>query len=204
MHVDFPLRSITYQMCSNQIVLANNYSKQVLLVTTNWPRNFDEQIRQSCGVREGDLRRGFWRDMIKGGSSMCRFDGSHSDAKAIVRKLAGKKDVILALQNEMAEGRMLKGTSAFNFIVDARLRDEQRLAQGADAKEIGVDAEGIAMRKEAEDQLTDDIVRRVQSRIEKEEAAARRQNKKTTVLELIRWIISLTGIAMGASQVALA
>lgn len=135
---------------------------------------------------------------------MCRFDGRHSDAKAIVRRLAGKENVVLALQNEMAQGRLLKSTSAFRFIVNARKRDEQSLGMGADAKEMGLNEDGVRIRKEAEDLLTEDLIRRVQSRIEKEEEARRKQNKKTTVLELIRWIISLTGIAMGASQVALA
>lgn len=183
---------------------SNTDLEQVLLVTTNWPRSTDEQIRQHCGVREGDLRRGFWKDMIKGGSSMCRFDGRHSDAKAIVHRLGGKPNVILALQDEMAQGQLLKSTSAFKFIVDARKEDEQKLAQGSDAKEMEVNAEGVTIRREAEDQLIDDLVKRVQSRILKEEEAARKQNRKTTVLDLIRWIISLTGIAMGASQVALA
>lgn len=135
---------------------------------------------------------------------MCRFDGGHSDAKAIVRRLAGRDNVVLALQNEMAQGRLLKSTSAFKFIVDARKQDERTLATGADAKEMGINEDGVRIRKEAEDLITEDLIKRVQSRIEKEEETRRKQNKKTTVLELIRWIISLTGIAMGASQVALA
>lgn len=128
---------------------------------------------------------------------MCRFNGGHSDAKAIVRRLGGRPNVILALQDEMAQGQLLKSTSAFKFIVEARRQDEQKLESGSDAKEIEVNAEGVTIRKEAEAQLSDDMVTRVQSMIVKEEAAARKRNKKATVLDLIKWIISVTNIAMG-------
>lgn len=71
-------------------------------------------------------------------------------------------------------------------------------------KEVGINEDGVRIRKDAEDLLTEHLIKRVRSRIEKEEADRRKQNRKTTVLKLIGWIVSLTGIAMGASQVALA
>lgn len=177
-----------------------NYGN-VLLVTTHWPRTMKDQTKQGCAVREGDLRREFWKDMIEGGSSMCRFDDQHSTAKAIVRRLAGKENITLALQDEIAKGTKLKSTSAFSFIVRSRQKDEENLK----AHHEDVNEDGIAIRKEAEGLLSDDIVERVRTAIEKEEAETRKKGKvRATVQGLFRWIIGITNIAMGAAQVGLA
>lgn len=133
---------------------------------------------------------------------MCRFDDQHSSAKAIIRRLAGKENITLELQDELANGKTLKSTSAFAFIVNRRRKDEDTL------KSLGrrgsVDPESINIRRDDEVLLKDDIVASVQSAIEKEEAAAKKEHKKLKVQGLIRWILSLTNIAMGAAQVGLA
>jgi len=104
----------------------SNYGN-VILVTTHWPKHIEEQKERGCPIREADLRKDFWKEMIKGGSKMFRFDDEHGTAKAIVRSLAGKPDITLALQDEMAGGKPLSGTTAGSFIVDARHSDEREL-----------------------------------------------------------------------------
>lgn len=183
-----------------RIVGSQNYSN-VLLVTTHWPRLIEDQKKQHCAVREGDLRRDFWRDLVNNGSSLCRFDDQHSTAKAIIRRLAGKDDITLDLQAELANGG-LRSTSAFSFIVNRRRKDEE-LLKSMEERE-SVDPESVHIRKDDEPLLKDDVVARVVSAIEKEEAAAKKAKRKVTVQSLFRWILSLTNIAMGAAQVGLA
>lgn len=174
-----------------------NY-QNVLLVTTHWPSRVEEQPK--CTVREGELRREFWKDMISRGSTMCRFDDRHSSAKAIVRRLAAKNDITLTLQDELATGNGLKKTSAFSFIVNARSKDEEKLAKKSDE----VEPESVQIRKEAETKLNDDIVGKIQNAIEEEEATARKRQKKLTVRQVFGWILGLTHLSMGGTQLGLA
>jgi len=100
-----------------------NYGN-VMLVTTHWPKRIDEQKERGCPIREADLRKDFWKEMIKGGSKMFRFDDEEGTARAIVRSLAGKPDITLALQDELAKGKPLSATTAGSFIVNERQSDE--------------------------------------------------------------------------------
>ncbi|KAF2160170.1 hypothetical protein M409DRAFT_29465 [Zasmidium cellare ATCC 36951] len=188
-----------------------NYGN-VLLVTTHWPERIEDQKKQHCAVREGDLRRDFWKEMIAGGSVMCRFDDQHKTAKAIIRRLASKPNITLELQQEMAKNKSLKGTSAFSFIVKARQEDEEKAkaakAQNRpslddDATLCNVNLDSIDIRKDDERRLNDDIVQRVQAAIEEQNEEARKREKKASVKDIFRWIIGLSSLAMGVAQVAL-
>ena len=170
----------------------------VLLVTTHWPIHVEDQSK--CAVREGELRREFWKEMVSGGSTMSRFDDRHNTAKAIIRRLAAKDDITLTLQEELASGDGLKRTSAFSFIVDARSKDEQKVAK----KDEDAVPESVEIRKDAEAKLNDDIVTKVQNAIEEEEAKARKRQKLLNVTQVFRWLLGLTHIAMGGAQVGLA
>lgn len=182
----------------------------VLLVTTHWPERIEDQKKQQCAVREGDLRRDFWKDMIAGGSVMCRFDNQHKTAKAIVRRLATKPNITLELQQEMAKSKSLKSTSAFSFIVKARQDDEEKARIGQNDADFDdsatlceVNPDGIGIRRQDEGRLNDDIVQRVQAVIEQQNEEARKREKKASVKDLFRWIIGLSSLAMGVAQVAL-
>lgn len=134
---------------------------------------------------------------------MCRFDDKHATAKAIVRRLASKRDVTLTLQEELGRGSGLKRTEAFYFIVNARRGDEAKAAKKEDG-DGEVDAEGLKIRREAEGRLNDDIVAKVQDAIVEEEGRARKRQKRAQVLHVFRWILGLTNVAMGGTQVGLA
>lgn len=174
-----------------------NYGN-VLLVTTHWPSHVEDQSK--CAVREGDLRRDFWKEMVNGGSTMSRFDNRHNTAKAIIRRLSAKENITLTLQDELASGNGLKRTSAFSFIVSTRINDEEKVKK----KDEDVVPEGVEIRKQAEAKLNDDIVAKVQSAIEEEEAKARKRQKRMNVFQMFRWILGITSVAMGATQVGLA
>lgn len=179
---------------------------QVLLITTNWPQRIEDQKRLNCHIRERDLKREFWRDMVRGGSFVEPFDDTHASAKAIVRRFAGKPNITLALQDELAKLPSLKSTNAFRFIVDRRQRDEAVLRVAAMSGEYA-DADrsrSVAIRKDSEGKLHDDIVERVRLAIQEQEEAERKQRKKTTVKGLLRWLLGIAHIAMGATQVGLA
>lgn len=134
---------------------------------------------------------------------MSRFDDKHATAKAIIRRLAAKENITLTLQDELSSGKGLKRTAAFNFIVNARLKDEAQMAKHAEDEEV-VPAESMVMRREAEEKLHDDIVAKVQRAIVEEEAAARKRNMRLKVQQLLKMILGLTHVAMGGTQVGLA
>lgn len=174
-----------------------NY-QNVLLVTTHWPKHIEDQPNRA--VREGELRRDFWKEMVNGGSTMSRFDDKHSTAKAIIRRLAAKDDITLSLQEELATGDGLKRTRAFSFIVNARIQDEEKVTK----KDEDVEPQSVAIRKDAEAKLNDDIVAKVQNAIEQEDAAARKGLKRLMVLQVFRRILGFTHVAMSGTQVGLA
>ena len=149
-----------------------------MLVTTHWPKTFEEQNEQGCALREADLRSEFWKDMVKGGSKMVRFDDDIDTARAIVRSLAEKPDITLALQDEMASGVRLSATSAGSFVVNARQEDEdllkrlqakaKKLAKNPDNAELVQEIEqlqtSIESRKADEERLEGDIVTKIRKR----------------------------------------
>ena len=134
--------------------------------------------------------------MIDGGSSICRFDDQHATAKAIVRRLAGKPNITLALQDELAQGQKLKRTRAFSFIVKTRQHDEAvlKVAEMSGEKRTA-DAESVAVRKDSEGKLHDDIVERVRIAIQEQEEAERKQRRKITIKGLLGWLIGILHIS---------
>ena len=67
-----------------------------------------------------------------------------------------------------------------------------------------INSESIAIRKESEGRLHDDIVERVRLAIQEQEEAERKQRRKINVKGLFRWLIGITHIAMNDAQVGLA
>ena len=191
----------------------NNYSN-VMLVTTHWPKSFEEQNEQGCPLREADLRSEFWADMVKGGSKMVRFDNDEDTAKAIVRTLAEKPDITLALQDEMAAGRLLNATSAGSFVVNARHEDEDILKSlQAKAKKLANDPENaelvqeieqlqasIESRKADEEKLAGDIVAKIRKEIRDVDREARQRGRKPTVGNIVSWLIGLSELTVQLVQ----
>lgn len=195
----------------NRICGDKNY-ENVMLVTTHWPRDVQEQKDRNCAIREGDLRRDFWKEMVKGGSKMWRFDDEPGTARAIVRSLAGKRDITLALQDEMAGGKPLSGTTAGSYIVNARLDDQKKLAArmmdeadsaSADLQESRRMQDSVENRKAAEEDLKQDLVKRIRTEIETMDKEARKKNMKPTVKNFIDWLIGISSLTAQVVQTVL-
>ncbi|KAH7398668.1 P-loop containing nucleoside triphosphate hydrolase protein [Phaeosphaeria sp. MPI-PUGE-AT-0046c] len=101
--------------------------ENVVLLTTMWGEMKDE----GKGLqRERELRREFWKDMEKNGSTIRRFDGSRSMAEAFVCRLMRKDDIILDIQDELVgQGKRLEQTKAGQLVVpmiDQRIGESER------------------------------------------------------------------------------
>ena len=65
---------------------------------------------------------------------------------------------------------------------------------------VAVVEESVAIRKDAEAKLNDDIVAKVQNAIEQEDAAARKGLKRLMVLQVFRRILGFTHVAMSGDS----
>ncbi|RMZ13436.1 hypothetical protein D0860_02564 [Hortaea werneckii] len=170
----------------------------IMLVMTHWPKSLADQKANGCAVKEKDLRTEFWRDLVRGGSIMKRFDNESISAQAIVRTFAGKQNIVTSLQEQLAQGLKLSQTSAGSFIADAR-RAEEIDASPKSSQE----RERLERWKKDEEKLPDDIVRDVRKDIKDADSEARNNKRIPTVALILRWLISVSALAMGVSQVAL-
>lgn len=190
-----------------------NYSN-VMLVTTHWPKTYEEQMEQGCAIREADLRSDFWKDMVKGGSKMVRFDNDADSARAIVRTLAEKPDITLALQHELAAGRDLGSTTAGSFVLNSRGTDEdilkslqakaKKFDRSSDDSKLKEEIEelkaSIDSRKADEDRLKGDIVTGIRQEIQNLDKEARRRGSKPTVSSMLRWLVGLSELTVQLVQ----
>lgn len=95
---------ILRQMCGDQAL------RNVMLITSRW-----DQVMPSQGAdRERNLREDFWKEMLRKGSRMNRFQGTHDSAAALVSQLLEINDsCVLDIQRELTdEGKTLDETSA--------------------------------------------------------------------------------------------
>lgn len=174
----------------------------VMLVTTKWPPK-EFQQKHNLAVREGDLRREYWKEMIRGGSKMWRFEDNKDSAQAIIRSLMQKQAVVFALQKEMAKGRPLANTAAGAFVISERHNDEERhekLAQDLKtsphdkelAQYVETLQESIDQRRKNEDRLDEDIVGAVEKDMKttlKQEL--KKLGRRPTVANIVMWFLSV-------------
>ncbi|KAI7511627.1 hypothetical protein KC347_g3192 [Hortaea werneckii] len=170
----------------------------IMLVMTHWPKSLADQKANGCAVKEKDLRTEFWRDFVRGGSIMKRFDNESISAQAIVRTFAGKENIVTSLQEQLAQGLKLSQTTAGSFITDARRAEEID-----PSPKSSQERERLERWKKDEEKLPDDIVRDVRNDIKDADSKARNDKRVPTVALILRWLISVSALAMGVSQVAL-
>lgn len=204
-----------------RIVGPANYGN-VVLVTTRWPSNLSEAVSMGCAVREGDLRRTFWADLIRAGSRMMRFNGNESMAQAVVRHFFDKGDIMLALEAEMeTTGGSLEATTAGAFVIDARRRDEEAHRAWVESLEAApppqreyqqehrhVDDElrkrmeelyaSLKQRERDEANLKKDIVSTVKSEIvETVDKEVKKSGVRPTVVNIVSWLIGVGSLTLG-------
>ena len=170
----------------------------VMLVMTHWPKSLADQKANGCAVKEKDLRTEFWRDFVRGGSIMKRFDNESISAQAIVRTFAGKQNIVTSLQEQLAQGLKLSQTTAGSFIADARRAEEID-----PSPKSSQERERLERWRKDEEKLPGDIVRDVRKDIKDADSQARNNKRIPTVALILRWLISVSALAMGVSQVAL-
>ena len=84
------------KLCGDKAV---NY---VVLATTKWSRLANADLGRQ---RETELRDIFWKNMLRHGSSVTRFDGTQGSAQKIVRDILINRstDVIIRIQEELVD-----------------------------------------------------------------------------------------------------
>ncbi|RSM15747.1 hypothetical protein CDV31_004846 [Fusarium ambrosium] len=81
------------------------------IVTNKWHLN-SPSIQSEQQIREQELKRDHWKDMISGGSTVMRHDGSLYSAKRIISYLIDKPKIVLHHQHERKFWQAKPGTKA--------------------------------------------------------------------------------------------
>jgi len=85
-----------------------NNLRNVILATTMW-----DNISVADGeIRESQLKKEFWRDMILMGSTVARVPNDPIDAIKLVERFLDKETMVLRLQQELSDGKTLIQTEA--------------------------------------------------------------------------------------------
>lgn len=141
--------------------------KNVVLLTTMWSELNNEAIGLQ---RERELRKDYWIDMEKCGSTVRRYGGTRREAEAIICRLMRERDIVLDIQTELVDQeKRLEDTRAGQWIVprldrtigesNERIRRLQLLIEEA---EIDDEVDVIDLEKERDKLLEQHQARLVQ------------------------------------------
>lgn len=185
----------------------------VLLTSSGWSKQDPEH--DACARREGELRDGFWKYMVKSGSQMGRFYGDQHSARMIVSLLLMKKPVMLAMQRELVDrGMELKDTAAGAYLygeLEALGREQEKalqelLATGQSARPRAESAHysrgnGVDLveehRAEIQRTRTQQGILDESGRIdEKVEEEVKKQVKGKTVMEILSTVAPFIGVVL--------
>ncbi|OAP60218.1 hypothetical protein AYL99_05220 [Fonsecaea erecta] len=191
----------------------------VTFVTSKWPEEAIQQVFE-LGTKESDLRRDFWRPMLRKKAKMFRFENTRASAETILRSLMSQAPVKFALQEEMDSGKTLAETTAGKFVVDTRERDERRIralkegqpataaaatpgsstraAAVADDDDDDVDKlyEHIESRRRAENVLEEDVNEEVEKDLKTKMKDFLKGGKKPSVATILSLLIGLSSFAI--------
>jgi hypothetical protein len=93
-------KSLKYELEMLKLIVGKRNFKYVLLVLTKWG---DPTRNREFESRQYDLEDNYWEDLLRGGASVHKFEGSPESARSIVAQLNFGENVVLALQKELAE-----------------------------------------------------------------------------------------------------
>lgn len=191
-----------------QRIVGDSNWGHVTFVTTKWPDE-NTQSMLELGTKEADLRRQYWKPMLRRKAKMFRFENNNLSAEAIVRSLLNQDPVKFNLQAEMEQGKSLADTEAGRFIVGARKSDEQKFFEmkktGSvshsrddefDELEKSVDA-----RKRTEEVLVEDVQENVKKDL-KTRVKEEFREKKPTLLQIVSFLVGITSIAFNILALA--
>lgn len=182
--------------------------KNVSFITTKWP---DERMQQKyeLGTREGDLRKIYWRPMLRIGSRMYRFEDTAASAQSIIRSMVSQPAVKFALQEEMARTGSLADTSAGKFVIAAREEDEKRYQtvrnpsaqKDMSSQELQQMQESIQKRKQTEAVLQENVGEQINSTLQDHvKQEMRKTGKRPTVVSLIGILIGIGSFCASVVQ----
>jgi hypothetical protein len=203
-----------------QQICGENCWDHVTFVTTKWP---DEaiQVDLELGTKESDLRRVFWRPMLRRKAKMFRFENSRASAETITRSLMYQTPVKFALQEEMDSGKTLAETAAGRFVIDTREQDERRhgtlkealrpsggggpaACSGSGCADDDDDVESlyesIEKRKRMENVLEEDVEAEVEKDMKTKLKNLFKNGKKPTVSTILSMLIGLSSFAINLAM----
>jgi chromosome condensin MukBEF ATPase and DNA-binding subunit MukB len=90
----------------------------IILVTTMWSKVDQETAER----RETDLKREYWKDMIRDGCRTERFKDSYESAWRIVGKLLGKESVLVSLPREIVDGNLRLNETQAGIVLNKELK----------------------------------------------------------------------------------
>jgi hypothetical protein len=193
----------------------------VSFVTTKWPEDQVYRERLELGTKESDLRKDYWRPMIRKGSGMYRFEGTKASAETIVRSLMSQPPVTFALQREMTQFGSLAESEAGRFVIEARDEDERRCQQSSSAaqaaspspspkrygtfltaQELADLVQSIENRKRSENKLAENVQENVRGRIKAEvKKGIKETGKVPSAVSLVSVLIGLGSLAANLVQI---
>ncbi|KIW85157.1 hypothetical protein Z517_00547 [Fonsecaea pedrosoi CBS 271.37] len=196
-----------------QQICGENCWDHVTFVTTKWPDEASQGVLE-LGTKESDLRRIFWRPMLRKKAKMFRFENSRASAETILRSLMSQAPVKFALQEEMDSGKTLAETTAGKFIICAREQDEKRIqalkeghqssaaaASGPSATAADTDDdveelyEHIETRRKTENVLEEDVNEELEKDLKTKMKDFLKGGKKPTVTTILSLLIGLSSFA---------
>jgi hypothetical protein len=154
--------------------------KNVVLLTTMWSHLRDEAVGLQ---RERELRKEYWMDMEKGGSTIRRYEGTRREAEAIICRLMREKDIVLDIQSELVDQqKRLEDTGAGQWIVpqldlkigesDKQIRQLQLLIE-----EAGLEDESDVIHLKQEH---DELLHQQQARLKQRNRLKKRLGNEVT------------------------
>lgn len=157
---------------------------RVVLCTTRW----DEVSGGAGELRESELRRDFWQDMLARGSTLARHDNTTKSAQRIISTVLKNSSVSLKVQQEIVdEGRTFAATSAANTLnaeiarlaaenEAARQRVERETREAREREQAAIRAR-IAEEKSRQEQQERER-RELQAAYERQQAEIREQQEE--------------------------
>lgn len=142
------------------------------------------------------------------------YDDEDGDgARAILAGMTAKQNVMLQLQAELMDGRLLKETTAGRYVVDARREDEGMLAKLRGAvrgdtissadQEIAQLQESVEARKVAEICLQVDSTSKIRREIQHFVDEAKRRKTSLSAKEIFKWLIGISELTVQLVQTVL-
>ncbi|KAH8725614.1 P-loop containing nucleoside triphosphate hydrolase protein [Phaeosphaeriaceae sp. PMI808] len=154
--------------------------KNVVLLTTMW----SELTSEAKGLqRERELRKDFWMDMEKAGSTIRRYEGTRTEAEAIICRLMRLPDIVLDIQVELIDqNKRLEETNAGQWMVPnieqnigESGRKLQRLQLLIDEADGDDESEVVDLKKER-----DELLKAQQQRLNQRKKLQKRTGHEVT------------------------